>query len=37
MQPQHLAIAPSEAEENELESSQSELVATPAILQQQMS
>ena len=28
MQPQHLAIAPSEAEENELESSQSELVAT---------
>jgi hypothetical protein len=34
MQPQHLAIAPSEAEENELESSQSELVAgapgTPA-------
>jgi DNA-binding XRE family transcriptional regulator len=27
MQPQHLAIAPSEAEENELESSQSELVA----------
>src|SRR4028118_1443809 len=35
MQPQHLAIAPSEAEENELESSQSELVAsapaTPAI------
>jgi hypothetical protein len=32
MQPQHLAIAPSEAEENELESSQSELVAgAPAI------
>src|ERR671933_408038 len=32
MQPQHLAIAPSEAEENELESSQSELEATaPAI------
>src|SRR5919202_2627130 len=32
MQPQHLAIAPSEAEENELESSQSELVASaPAI------
>ena len=34
MQPQHLAIAPREAEENELESSQSELVvsapATPA-------
>jgi hypothetical protein len=34
MQPQHLAIAPSEAEENELESSQFELVAgapgTPA-------
>jgi hypothetical protein len=34
MQPQHLAIAPSEAEKNELESSQSELVAgapaTPA-------
>ena len=31
MQPQHLAIAPSEAEENELESSQSDLVAsTPA-------
>ena len=34
MQPQHLAIAPSEVEENELESSQSELVAgvpaTPA-------
>jgi len=34
MQPQHLAIAPGEAEENELESSQSELVAnapaTPA-------
>ncbi|MEG4506056.1 relaxase/mobilization nuclease domain-containing protein [Microcoleus sp. F6_B4] len=28
MQPQHLAIAPSEAEENELESSQSELAAT---------
>src|SRR4028118_331932 len=28
MQPQHLAIAPTEAEENELESSQSELVAT---------
>jgi len=28
MQPQHLAIAPNEAEENELESSQSELVAT---------
>ena len=28
MQPQHLAIAPSEAEENELESSQSDLVAT---------
>ena len=28
IQPQHLAIAPSEAEENELESSQSELVAT---------
>ena len=28
MQPQHLAIAASEAEENELESSQSELVAT---------
>jgi hypothetical protein len=28
MQPQNLAIAPSEAEENELESSQSELVAT---------
>lgn len=28
MQPQHLAIAPSEAEKNELESSQSELVAT---------
>ncbi|MEG4225395.1 relaxase/mobilization nuclease domain-containing protein [Microcoleus sp. N9_B2] len=28
MQPQHLAIAPSEAQENELESSQSELVAT---------
>jgi hypothetical protein len=28
MQPQHLAIAPSEAEENELESSQSELVAS---------
>ncbi|MEG3845388.1 relaxase/mobilization nuclease domain-containing protein [Microcoleus sp. herbarium13] len=28
MQPQHLAIAPSEAEENELESSQFELVAT---------
>jgi hypothetical protein len=28
MQPQQLAIAPSEAEENELESSQSELVAT---------
>ncbi|MEZ2342239.1 relaxase/mobilization nuclease domain-containing protein, partial [Microcoleus sp.] len=28
MQPQHLAIAPSEAEENELESSQSELGAT---------
>ncbi|MEG4801286.1 relaxase/mobilization nuclease domain-containing protein [Microcoleus sp. ARI1-B5] len=28
MQPQHLALAPSEAEENELESSQSELVAT---------
>ena len=28
MQPQHLAIAPGEAEENELESSQSELVAT---------
>lgn len=28
MQPQHLAIAPSEVEENELESSQSELVAT---------
>ncbi|NQE36689.1 relaxase/mobilization nuclease domain-containing protein [Microcoleus asticus] len=28
VQPQHLAIAPSEAEENELESSQSELVAT---------
>ena len=33
MQPQHLAIAPSEAEENELESSQSELAAsTPATL-----
>jgi hypothetical protein len=33
MQPQHLAIAPSEAEENELESSQSELVASaPATL-----
>ncbi|MEG4293727.1 relaxase/mobilization nuclease domain-containing protein [Microcoleus sp. C2C3] len=32
MQPQQLAIAPGEAEENELESSQSELVATaPAI------
>jgi hypothetical protein len=31
MQPQHLAIVPSEAEENELESSQSELAAnTPA-------
>src|SRR6476469_3536791 len=29
MQPQHLAIAPREAEENELESSQSELVASP--------
>ncbi|MEG5031158.1 relaxase/mobilization nuclease domain-containing protein [Microcoleus sp. AT8-B1] len=28
MQPQHLAIAPGKAEENELESSQSELVAT---------
>ena len=28
MQPQHLAIAPGEAEENELESSQSELAAT---------
>src|SRR4028118_348561 len=28
MQPQHLAIAPSEAEENELESSQSDLVAS---------
>ena len=28
MQPQHLAIAPSEAEENELESSQPELAAT---------
>src|ERR687885_357380 len=28
MQPQHLAIAPSEAEENELEPSQSELVAS---------
>jgi hypothetical protein len=28
MQPQHLAIAPGEAEENELESSQSELVAS---------
>lgn len=28
MQPQHLAIAPSETEENELESSQSELVAS---------
>jgi hypothetical protein len=28
MQPQHLAIAPSKAEENELESSQSELVAS---------
>ena len=28
MQPQHLAIAPSEAEKNELESSQSELAAT---------
>ena len=28
MQPQHLAIAPGEAEKNELESSQSELVAT---------
>src|SRR4028118_383234 len=28
MQPQHLAIAPAEAEENELESSQSELAAT---------
>jgi hypothetical protein len=28
MQPQHLAIVPSEAEENELESSQFELVAT---------
>ncbi|MEZ2240389.1 relaxase/mobilization nuclease domain-containing protein [Microcoleus sp.] len=28
MQPQHLAIVPSEAEENELESSQSELVAS---------
>jgi len=28
MQPQHLAIAPSEAEENELESSQSELAAS---------
>jgi hypothetical protein len=28
MQPQHLATAPGEAEENELESSQSELVAT---------
>jgi hypothetical protein len=28
MQPQHLAIAPSETEENELESSQSELAAT---------
>jgi hypothetical protein len=28
MQPQHLAIAPDEAEENELESSQSELAAT---------
>jgi hypothetical protein len=28
MQPQHLAIAPGEAEENELESSQSDLVAT---------
>ncbi|MCC3407963.1 MAG: relaxase/mobilization nuclease domain-containing protein [Microcoleus sp. PH2017_10_PVI_O_A] len=28
MQPQHLAIAPNEAEENELESSQSELAAT---------
>lgn len=28
MQPQHLAIAPREAEENELESSQSELAAT---------
>jgi hypothetical protein len=28
MQPQHSAIAPSEAEENDLESSQSELVAT---------
>jgi hypothetical protein len=38
MQPQHLAIAPSEAEENELESSQSELVAgapaTPATANQ---
>ncbi|MEG4114136.1 MULTISPECIES: relaxase/mobilization nuclease domain-containing protein [unclassified Microcoleus] len=32
MQPQHLAVAPSEAEENELESSQFELVAgAPAI------
>ena len=32
MQPQHLAIAPGKAEENELESSQSELAATaPAI------
>ncbi|MEG4918529.1 relaxase/mobilization nuclease domain-containing protein [Microcoleus sp. B7-D4] len=32
MQPQHLAIAPSEAEENELESSQSELeITAPAI------
>jgi hypothetical protein len=31
MQPQHLAIAPSEAEENELESSQFELAATASV------
>jgi hypothetical protein len=31
MQAQHLAIAPSEAEENELESSQSELIATLSV------
>jgi hypothetical protein len=31
MQPQHLAIAPSETEENELESSQFELAATAPV------